>query len=65
MIEGFENEFNILLDISEEEMISKNVDKPLINLILKNREGKLKVKPGYDGEYGVLIVDEEKQKTLF
>jgi len=66
IIQVFKNEFEILLEASEEEMIKKNVDKKLINLILKNREGKLKVKPGYDGEYGVLVVgEEEKQKKLF
>ena len=71
MIEGFGNEFKILLEITKEEMVAKNVDKGLMDLILLNREGKLKVKPGYDGEYGVLIqedridVEGSEQAKLF
>ena len=63
LIEQFDNEFNILLNISKEEMIKKNVDEKLIDLILKNREGKIRVKPGFDGEYGVVLLGEE-QETL-
>jgi uncharacterized protein (TIGR00375 family) len=64
LIEDFGNEFNILLDVSREEMISKKIDEKLIELILKNRDGKIKVKPGFDGEYGKIIIEEE-QKKLF
>lgn len=63
LIKEFQNEFKILLKVSKEEMIKKGIDSNLIELILKNREGKIKVKPGYDGEYGVALVD-EKQSTL-
>ncbi|MDP7521080.1 MAG: endonuclease Q family protein [Candidatus Pacearchaeota archaeon] len=65
LIEEFENEFNILLNISKEDFIKKGVNEKLISLILKNREGKIKVKPGFDGEYGVAVVgNQDKQKTL-
>jgi len=64
LIGHFENEFNILLNVSKEELIKLNFDDKLIELILKNREGKIKVKPGYDGVYGVAQM-EEKQKELF
>ncbi len=64
LINYFGNEFNILLDVPKEEFIRKNIDEKLIELILKNREGKIKVKPGYDGVYGVAQL-EEKQKKLF
>ena len=63
LIKDFENEFNILLNVSREELIRKEVDARLIGLILRNRTGKIKVKPGYDGEYGVALVSEE-QSTL-
>ena len=63
LIENFKNEFNILLKVSKEEFLDKNTDDKLVELILKNRQGKIKVKPGYDGEYGVAVLD-EKQGTL-
>ncbi len=64
LIKEFENEFNILLSVSKEEMLKKEVDKKLTDLILKNREGMIKIKPGFDGEYGKAIL-EEIQKRLF
>ena len=63
LIKNFEDEFNILLNISKEELLRKNFDDKLIDLIIKNREGKIQVKPGYDGEYGEAILG-EKQATL-
>ena len=63
LIKEFGNEFNILLNVSREDLMRKEVDMRLIGLILKNRMGNIKVKPGYDGEYGVALID-EKQSTL-
>jgi len=64
LIKEFGNEFNILLKISREEMLRKKVDEKLAEIILKNRSGKIKVKPGFDGEYGKAVL-EEKQVRLF
>ncbi len=64
LIEKFENEFNILLNVSEGEFVKKDINPRLIELILKNREEKIKVKPGFDGEYGEAIIG-EKQGKLF
>ncbi|MCW8965449.1 MAG: endonuclease Q family protein [Candidatus Pacearchaeota archaeon] len=61
LIEKFGNEFNILLNVSHEDLEKEKVDEKLIDLILKNREGKIKVKPGYDGEYGVAKIEEQKK----
>ncbi len=67
LIEKFGNEFNILLGVSEKEFLDFELEKNLVDLIIKNREGKIKVKPGYDGEYGVAILEgvREKQGKLF
>ena len=62
-IKNFKDEFNVLLNVSKEEMLKAQIDEKIIDLILKNREGQIKVKPGYDGEYGVLTLGEE-QLTL-
>jgi len=64
LIEKFGNEFNILLNASKEQFLSKDIDGKLIELILRNRESKIKIKPGYDGEYGKAQL-EEKQEKLF
>jgi len=67
LISKFKNEFNILLNVSEEDFKKENVDEKLIELILKNRIGEIKVIPGYDGIYGKAVLDgvkREGQKTL-
>ena len=66
LIEKFENELNILLNISKEDFLKKEVNEKLIELILRNREGKINIIPGFDGEYGKAIIGkQEKQKILF
>jgi len=63
LLQDFENEFDILLKVSREDFLKKNIDGKLIALILKNRKGNIKVIPGYDGVYGKPIIN-EKQTTL-
>ena len=48
------SEYYILLNAKEDEL-SSLMDKDMVKIILKNRKGKIKVKPGYDGEYGVPV----------
>jgi len=56
LIEKFENEFDILFFVSKEELESVLNNSLLVDLILLNRGGKIKVKPGYDGVYGKAII---------
>ena len=67
LIEKFDNEFEVLLEVSKENLMKVLGDELLVELIIQNREGKIKVKPGYDGEYGIAIMPEKNngQKTLF
>ncbi|MEM4214948.1 MAG: endonuclease Q family protein [Candidatus Pacearchaeota archaeon] len=64
LIETFKNEFNVLLNVSIEELRKVTIPK-IVHAIKANREGKIKVKPGYDGQYGELILETERQETLF
>jgi len=57
----FGNELNVLLDVSKEEL-EKVTDKKIADAIIKNREGNIQVKPGYDGEYGVPMFGGKKEK---
>jgi len=59
LIKKFGNEFNILLRIDRNIIFKELEDnEQLAKLIIDNRIANIKVKPGYDGEYGE-IVDKE------
>jgi uncharacterized protein (TIGR00375 family) len=64
IIDHFKSEFDVLLN-ENEESLSKFLDKRLVDLIIKNREGKLLIKPGYDGVYGELVLENQKQLGSF
>lgn len=57
------SELNLLLNMPADELL-KMAGEDLTNLILKNRQGLITVKPGYDGEYGVPILTEEDGSVL-
>jgi len=63
LINHFGNEFEILLNTPREEFIRKNIDEKIIELVIRNRNEKIKVKPGFDGEYGKAMLG-EKQVTF-
>lgn len=60
------NELSILTDIPEEKL-RKELNGKVADVIMKGREGRIKIKPGYDGVYGVPIFEEgeirEKTKS--
>ena len=63
LIKNFENEFNVLLNVKEDEL-KKVVHEKLAKLIIINRNGELNIKAGFDGVYGQIILDEkDKIKT--
>ena len=72
IIYKFGSEFEVLFVASEEDLIS-NLSPRLAQAILNVRKGKVKREPGFDGEYGKIIIDEggedsfkkEKQLSLF
>jgi len=65
LIEKFGNEFKILLSIGREELARFLLnDEQLVDLIIRNREGKINVKAGYDGVYGEAML-KERQERLF
>lgn len=59
IISAFGTEYEVLLNTPFEKLTSVT-DLKTAQMIIKNREAKLQIKPGYDGEYG--IIQEEKQE---
>ncbi len=55
LVEKFGSEYAVGLDADENSLRETAGDK-LAGLILQNREGKIKVKPGFDGQYGIAII---------
>ena len=55
LLQQFPNEFHILLKATAEEL-QKVASPEVVDIILKNRTQQIKVKPGYDGVYGVPII---------
>jgi len=56
LVNNFNSELEILLESKKEDLI-KICDEKIADAILKMREGKVKIKPGYDGVYGQPIFD--------
>ncbi|MDD5129769.1 MAG: endonuclease Q family protein [Candidatus Omnitrophica bacterium] len=55
----FGTEFEILLKASHEELLKGGLPPKIIEGVMLARQGKVNIKPGYDGEYGVVSVFEE------
>jgi len=58
LVEKFGDEYSVLLEASLDEM-SQIVEPQIAEAIIKVREEKVKVQPGYDGVYGQLVIFEE------
>jgi uncharacterized protein (TIGR00375 family) len=60
LISKFGNEYAVLIDASQEQMASI-VDSRFADAVVKVREGKVTVVPGYDGVYGKLVLPEAEK----
>ncbi len=67
MIKQGNNEFNILLNLSEEDL-KKIAPAKIVTGIIRSRKGELVIQPGFDGQYGVINIfspTENRQESLF
>jgi uncharacterized protein (TIGR00375 family) len=71
LIEKFGNEFNVLIDISRQDLEAATSPEIAEGIIMV-REGKVFIEPGYDGVYGKIRIFQKgekkavsRQKTLF
>ena len=62
LISAFGSEFNILLKTKKEDLV-RVVSNDIANAIIKNRKGEIEIIPGYDGEYGVPVLNKKKEKA--
>ena len=61
LIKRFGNELAVLLQAPQQELVNV-AGEALAKVIVLNREGKLKVSPGYDGVYGKLLLEQEHRE---
>jgi uncharacterized protein (TIGR00375 family) len=59
----FGTEFEILLRASKEELL-KGLPPRVAEGVLRCREGKVNIKAGFDGEYGIISIFEQEDKEL-
>lgn len=56
-----ESEFDVMINVPEEDIL-KNIEPRLAQAIIDNRNMKIKIKPGYDGVYGVPLIGDIKEE---
>ena len=61
LITEFQNEFNVLLNIQESEL-KKSAPAQIAEGIIRAREGKLFIEPGYDGVFEKIRIFSEQEK---
>ncbi len=62
LVKKFDDEYTVLIDAPKEEMY-KIVDSRIAEAIVRVREEKAKVTPGYDGVYGQLKIFDQKEEV--
>jgi uncharacterized protein (TIGR00375 family) len=63
LIDKFGSEYRILLESGQTEL-SKVVDPRIAEAIVKVREGRVRIDPGFDGEYGIPRLGDEKARFV-
>ena len=61
LISNFNSEFEVLLEAKKEDLVKVSNEK-IADAIINNREGKIKIKPGYDGVYGEPVFENTNVK---
>ena len=64
LIASFGTELNILLEVSAEDL-KKVVEPIMAEGILRARDGQVKIKPGFDGQYGEIKIFNEEERGSF
>lgn len=62
LVGKFGTEFNILFNLSEEELKSA-LPPRVVEGIIRVRKGKVNIKAGFDGEYGIISIFDDKEKA--
>ncbi len=63
LMKQFGSELNVLLKAPEDE-IRRFADAKIAEAIMKNRKGKIKISPGYDGVYGEPVFEGDEKKKI-
>ena len=64
LVNNFTNEFEILLNISRENL-NKITLPEITEGIIRVRQGKVKIKPGFDGQYGEIKIFNNNERACF
>ncbi|MDD5086464.1 MAG: endonuclease Q family protein [Candidatus Nanoarchaeia archaeon] len=61
LVDNSRNEIDVLLNTSLDEL-KKITDEKIADVIVKIRHGEIKIHPGFDGEYGYPVINDENNK---
>jgi len=62
MVNRIGPEFDIMINISEQELLRK-IQPKIAEGIIKTRRGEVRIEPGYDGVYGKISIDWAEKET--
>ncbi|MFO8016307.1 MAG: endonuclease Q family protein [Candidatus Woesearchaeota archaeon] len=63
LINNLGSELSVLLEAGKDELM-RFTGQRIADAVMKNREGKIRIKPGYDGEYGAPLFNEGRHKPF-